>query len=155
MTNFNSIKFNPATKTLSINGENNNLLHSFDLTTTAVKLKVTRVDGQLKVAIQTGSVGSFSSYLYELKLKFSGVAHYTSILFGHPSATLSVEIDNDSATLCDTEEFYALFVGSDDIRNNRTATQMMLMEGETISIEIDTTADMVIARYHDNITANV
>ncbi|MGH1334816.1 MAG: hypothetical protein ACRBFS_01715 [Aureispira sp.] len=155
MTIFNAIKFNPATKKLSINGENNTCLYSYDLSTTAVKLEVKRVDGHLKVAIETGTVGSFGTNRMEQRLKFSGTSHYTSILFDAPAGNIDVQMDNDTAEICKGGDFYALLVGSDDIRNNRTATNMVLLEGEIVSFEIDTAADMVIVRYHNLINPTV
>lgn len=150
MTDFKSMEFDVANKTLSILGENSACLESYNLTTTAVKLSVTRqTSGQLQVTTSTGAIGSFSSDLMELKLKFSGTNQYTSVSFGEPAQNVSVEIDGDTAEICKVEEFCALIVGSDDIRNNRTAANVLLMEGETVSFEIDNTADLFIARYHN------
>lgn len=149
MTDFNSMEFDVANKTLSILGENNVSLQSYNLSTTAVKLSVTRqTSGQLQVTTSTGAIGSFSSSSMELKLKFSGTNQYTSVSFGEPAEGVEVEIDGDTAEICKTGEFCALIVGSDDIRNNRASANVLLMEGETLSFEIDTTADLFIVRYH-------
>lgn len=157
MTGFNAIQFAPSTKKLSIHAATGAVLYEYDLSVTAVKLAIVRnTNGQLEVDIETGALNSFATNRMELKFKFSGQAHYTSMLFDKPAVDITIEMDGDDMPLSSKEEFAAGFVGSDDIRNNRVAsTHMMMLEGEIASFEIDSVADMLIARYHDDITPNV
>jgi hypothetical protein len=157
MTAFNAIQFAPSTKKLSIRNATGNVLYEYDLSVTAVKLEIVRnsTTQQLEVDIETGALNSFATNRMELKLKFSG-GNYTSILFDEPAVDRAVEIDGDSIPLCSKDKFTAGFVGSDDIRNNLVSyTNTMILEGEITSFEIDTTSNMLIARYHDDISPNV
>lgn len=157
MIGFNAIQFDPSTKKISIHDTNNTVLYEYDLSTTAVKLAIVRnINGQLEVDIETGALNSFATNRMELKFKFSGTAHYTSVLFDKPAVDITIEMDGDDMPLSSKEEFAAGFVGSDDIRNNRvSSTYMMILEGEIASFEIDLAANMLIARYHDDISPNV
>ncbi len=141
--NFNSISFNPGNSALTIATDNGD--QTYDLSSSAVELKVTRQTNQLQVAVQTGALGSFSSNGLEVGYKFDSTS---AILFDNLSEAVQVDFDGSMYHMGVTAQYHALFIGSDDIRNNRNAApkQLLLLEGETVSFEIQN--NILTARCH-------
>ena len=153
MSNFNSISFNPDNNMLSII-DNGTVVYSFNLCDVAVKLEVIRVSGQLKVNVETGNVSGFGTSRLELRMKYNATTTLPSIRFGEPQQDVIADIGG-SQTIADKTKLYLIIIGSDDIRNNRSGGQTLRMEGDIISLGIDTATNMVVVRYHDSIAPNV
>lgn len=153
MSNFNSISFNPDNNMLSI-FDHGTIVYSFNLYDVVVKLEVIRVNGQLKVNVETGNVSDFGTSRLELRMKYNATTTLPSIRFGEPQQDVTADIGG-SQTIADKAKLYLIIIGSDDIRNNRSGGQTLRMEGDIISLGIDTATNMVVIRYHDSITPNV
>lgn len=153
MSNFSSMSFNPDNNTLTITN-NGTTVHTFDLGTTAVKLKVTRPSGQLKVEAETGSLSNFGTSRLEWRLKYDASTTLPSIRFGESSEDVCVNIGGNQ-TIVDKNKVQLFIIGSDDIRNNRSGGQVLRMEGDIVSLGIDSQENMLVVRQHDTINPNV
>jgi hypothetical protein len=157
MANFNSMSFNPDTNTLTVK-DNGTTVHNFDLAANAVKLGVTRENGQLKLEAETGSLANFGTSRLELKIKYDASTTLPSIVFDDPQADVWADMNNTNHKIAPKDSFHALFIGSDDIRHNRTdrtGLQTLLLEEEILSLGIDSSNNMLVVRYHDAINPNV
>lgn len=144
---FDAINFNPDTKELTILSNGTVILGPFDLSAVAVKLKVVRIGEQLEVLTETGNPNNFPADNLELKIKFSGDGHCANLLFGTLNTDCFSSIDT-SELIGTKDDFHALWIGADDIRNTRTATKgLLLMEREITSFAI--VDDNLVMKYHD------
>lgn len=149
-TNFDSINFNPDTKELSIKYNGSVVLGPFNLSTTAVKLKVVRVDEQTKVFLETASSGSFSVEDFELKINFLSSGHRANLLFDTLNSDCFSSIDTNEL-IGIKDQFHALWIGVDDIRNTFTSPNgLLLMERKVTSFEI--VNNFLVLKYHSSIT---
>ena len=149
-TNFDSINFNPDTKELSIECDGITILGPLNLSTTAVKLKVVRVEEQLKFFIETASPSSLPVENFELKIDFLSDGHRANLLFGTLDSNCFSSIDNNEL-IGYKDQFHALWIGVDDIRNTLTSPKgLFLMEQKITSFEI--VNDFLVLRYHSSIT---
>jgi hypothetical protein len=149
-TNFDSINFNPDTKELSIKYNGTVVFGPFNLSTTAVKLKVVRVDEQPKIFVETASPSSFSVENFELKINFLSNGHCANLLFDTLSSDCFSSIDTNEL-IGVKDQFHALWIGVDDIRNTFTSPKgLFLMERKVTSFEI--VNDFLVLKYHSSIT---
>lgn len=157
MSDFDSMSFNPDTNTLTVK-DGTTTVHTFNLSTTAVKLAVSRDNGQLSLDAETGSLTNFGTSRLELRIKYDATTTLPSIVFNDPQQDVEANMSGSTYKLAPKDRFHSLFVGSDDIRNNRTnrtGLQALLMEEEIMSMGVDTSNNMLVIRYHDTITPNV
>jgi hypothetical protein len=151
-TDFDAINFNPDTKELSIKLGETIIFGPFNLSTTAVKLKVVKIEDQAKVFVETASPGNFPADGFELKIDFLSTGHRANLLFGTLDADCFSSIDNNEL-IGFKDQFHALWIGVDDIRNTLTSPKgLLLLERKVTSFEIINNS--LVLKYHNSITPN-
>lgn len=152
-TNFDTINFNPEAKELSIKLNGELVFDSFDLSTIAVKLQIYKDDDeQLKILVETNTIGNFSSEKLELKIKLISDNHYAKLFFGTLADDCSSSL-GDNEVIAVKNQFHALWIGADDIRNTCIAPKGLLpLEDKIISFEI--IDDCLACKYHNSINPN-
>lgn len=155
MTNiFSEITFAPETKEMTIKNGTATVAGPFDLSCKAVKVKVTKdANNDLNYETETTTtIGGFATDGYVCKMRFEGATNNASMLFGNLSETWDAPLGNSSPTFGHKDEFSAIVIGAEDIRNNRNAPKALLvMQDQVLSFEIDNSNNLLNVRYHDTI----
>ena len=167
---FNTIEFSSENKTITLKDADGKCVKSQDISQKAVKLTVVKATviengNKFKTLYETGNINTLTTQKLELKVDFKGTNANADLLFGILTHSFTTSINNK--TIGVSGKFHALWIGSDDIRNNFIEEEnlivnkanllaspppsgLLLMENNTLSFEIVTNngQEALIMRYH-------